>query len=544
MKKIKNIQVYSTYSDLFGRLYDIEELKGWIVDLPMGGMLTVLSQMNFIDRNDNRIKNQFIRFLSDSSSVDFKKLSKKLEDQVLYAPQGLLSVWKWILAYGDANKITQEVEIDRGTFLVIYLNLIVSDYQYIDYTEDFEKIYYDLFTNMAFNSNHDIGSSLTRAALIYDYIAKNPEFFEKNEYMDINGEFEKKYGFSILEYLAIVEGIYASFQKGENTIDPNFARGEDYFSKFKNYDNVKMVLNELSMTVEEAKNWAQMHINEPWNFSKFKQKPLIKLPNGFYLPISLKLLEEQAFAELFYKIRHCYKKEDTQVISFIGRCFEKYIDDISENAINASKLPYQYIGEFSYGHNKSPDSMIKLGTKLLAVEAKNYRLSMNSIVSNDKESIEADIEKMINKPFKQLHNRIKELQDRKHKIMDGIEEIYLVVVTLGTVPTIPNFEKKIQDDFHGISELPIRCIIHMDIEEYEFFMSVIGKTNSPSLFKVMDNKKRLLDFWPMKNFLLYNSYSRKRLYYIKKHLQEYFDKMGVILFQDEWDKDNNKFERF
>lgn len=128
--------------------------------------------------------------------------------------------------------------------------------------------------------------------------------------------------------------------------------------------------------------------------------------------------------------------------------------------------------------------------------------------------------------------------------MDDIEEIYLIVVTLGTVPTIPNFEKKIQDDFYENSELPIRCIIHMDVEEYEFFMSVIGKTNSPSLFKVMDNKRKLLDLWPMKNFLLYNSYSRKRLDYIKKHLQEYFDKMGVILFQDEWNKDKNKFERF
>ncbi|MNB77501.1 hypothetical protein D3C75_241870 [compost metagenome] len=544
MKKSNNIQVYSTYSDLFGRMYDTEELKGWLVDLPMGGLLTVLSQMNFIDRDDKRIKKQFIHFLCDNTSGDVKLMTRKLENQVLYAPQGLLSVWKWILAYGDLSKITQEVEIDRGTFLVVYLNLIVSDYQYIDHTEDIEKLYYDLFTNMAFNSNHDIGSSLTRAALIYDYIAKNSDFFEKNEYMDINGEFEKKYGFSILEYLAIVQGIYASFQKEKNTIDPRFARGEDYFSKFKNHENIQLVLNELSMTLEEARNWALMHINEPWNFTKFKQKPLILLPNGYYIPISLKFLEEQAFAELFYKIRHCYGKEDIQVISFIGRCFEKYVDIISDKATNGSKLPYQYIGEFSYGRNKSPDCMIKLGTKLLAVEAKNYRLSMNSIVSNDKDSIEADIEKMINKPFKQLHSRIKELQDRKHNTMAGVEEIYLIVVTLGSVPTIPSFEKEIQKDFYGISELPIRCIIHMDIEEYEFLISVIGKTNSPSLFKVMDNKRKLLDFWPMKNFLLYNSYSRKRLDYIKIHLQQYFDKMGVILFQDEWDKGMNKFERF
>ncbi|WP_197477126.1 hypothetical protein [Paenibacillus glucanolyticus] len=59
---------------------------------------------------------------------------------------------------------------------------------------------------------------------------------------------------------------------------------------------------------------------------------------------------------------------------------------------------------------------------------------MNSMFVS-KESIENDTARMVIQPLTQLHDRLKELKEMNHDILQGVDEIYLMAVTLGEFPT-------------------------------------------------------------------------------------------------------------
>jgi hypothetical protein len=393
---VKSLKVYATYSEVFGRIFPKEELSEIIKDLPLGQLLITLSQLNVLEPNHAGIKDIFLKELAYQFGEEAKFIINKLENSYLYSEQGLFSVWKWLLAYGDIQKMYAECEINTAIYRVLSLNLITSDY--LSSEKDIQDVYYEMFTNMVFNSHSNFRISLARAGLIYNEIASNNNNFHQNEYIDINEAFTLKHNCSITEFLAIIFGIISGYSKNDYNISSQWTHGPDYYSKFSNYFNVERVLNDISMSLDEAKEWSLKTINEPWDFSKFRQKPLIKLDGGHYFPISMRFLEEQMFDEFFYKVRHSFSSQDTQIISFIGRCFEVYVDKITKKACEASNVPYTVISEFTYNKGKrSPDVMIKLGNRLLAVEVKNYRLSMNSVISENHKSIDTDIEKMIKK---------------------------------------------------------------------------------------------------------------------------------------------------
>ncbi|WKL00884.1 nuclease-related domain-containing protein [Paenibacillus amylolyticus] len=316
---------------------------------------------------------------------------------------------------------------------------------------DEDEILYEMFSNLNFNSHEDIASALARACVIYDEIAKNKENFIPREYMDINAAFQEKYNYSITEYLACIFSIFSSFNAAKNDMSKSAARDLNFFGQFVKHVKIDRILDELSVDIQEAKRWAAENIENSWNYQLFKEKPLIKLDNGFYLPFSVNLLRQQMFSQLFFKIRECFPKDNEQIISFIGRCFEKYVEIITEEAVSLSNIDYKAIPEFTFGHNKSPDYMLRLGKKLLAVEVKNRRLKLDSIINKNHETIHSDMGNMIESPILQLSRCIKKLIEKNHPSVEGIEEIYLAVVTQGSIATLPNFMKDIEDNVFGKS---------------------------------------------------------------------------------------------
>ncbi|MGO4271241.1 hypothetical protein AB4Z22_15575, partial [Paenibacillus sp. TAF58] len=398
----KYIGTYATYSDIFGHKYNQEKLIELIKELPLGGVLNVLSQLNSIPGNDKEIRSNFFDHLH-AINPELKFVEKKVEPHFLYSGQGLLAVWKWLLAYGDVDKLDDDILIIQATNIIVYLNLLISDYLY-DEKVDLERLKHDMFSNVVFNSESDLRNSLARAALMFDEIAGDSTNFNPKEYLDIKEAFVNHYGYSIKEYLSVIFALFAGFMKSKNEVTPEWNRATDYFSDSKIPTVANSILEELSMTISEGSLWANETLHETWNYTKFRQKPILKLENGAFFPINIKYLHEQVFDELYFKIRQAFPERDTQIFSFYGRCFEKYIEILAEEAISNSPLPYVLTKEFSFGSNKSPDVMIKLGNKLLAVEAKAKRLSMDAFISGSKDAIEKDTSRMVIEPILQLHN--------------------------------------------------------------------------------------------------------------------------------------------
>lgn len=74
--------------------------------------------------------------------------------------------------------------------------------------------------------------------------------------------------------------------------------------------------------------------------------PFIADTTSKYISISEVSLINAFFEKLFWLIRDCYPKDDSRAMSFFGRLFERYIQDLTENACND---PYLFIREFSIG---------------------------------------------------------------------------------------------------------------------------------------------------------------------------------------------------
>jgi hypothetical protein len=134
----------------------------------------------------------------------------------------------------------------------------------------------------------------------------------------------------------------------------------------------------------------------------------------------------------------------------------------------------------------------------------------------------------------QLHDRLKELKEIKHEALEGVEEIYLMAVTLGRMPTITPFEEAVNEELFRQFQIKINSIHHLDIEEFEMLLSNMAKQNSRPLYNILDNKNKLFRNATFKNFLLFGHYSRKPLKYISDKFKGYIDVFGNILLDDRW----------
>ncbi|AOK88539.1 hypothetical protein AOU00_01325 [Paenibacillus polymyxa] len=527
------VKTYTTLSDLTGgEKNSKEEIIKKISKVPLGGVFIILSQMNSYGGENLEIRKIFLDYLK---SIGSKDLSQVLGDSSLYSEQGLLTLWKWFFVYGNYNSINESVDPIIGVNQIIHLCIAVSDYLCDEISEEKANNYF--FSNSVFNNKSNLGSDLARSSLIFGEIAQNENNFVSKDFIDINKMFSDKYGYSIQDYLAIIYGLIAGFlNKGTSNaaIRSDWNKSINYFDKTHNPDLGKKIIDEISTSFLDAKIWAQTSINNPWDYTLFRQKPLLKLENGNFYPINLSLLFDKVLSDLYFKIRETSPKNSTQIISFFGKCFEKYVEIITKETLGSRKnnIPYEFIPEFSYGNkrsNKSPDALIRVKDTLLAVEAKVYRLKMDSLFGV-KPAIESDTKRFAIDPINQMQNRLSELKTRSHQIMNGISKIYLISLTFGYYPTLKPFEEMI-DQMIDASDLPIKGIIHMDIEEYEFFLELISRKASSPASHYLENKKQLAPYTSFKNFLFSSSLYPKRPQYIKDKILEHSNNMRETLFQ-------------
>ncbi|MNN29965.1 hypothetical protein D3C81_1435920 [compost metagenome] len=178
--------------------------------------------------------------------------------------------------------------------------------------------------------------------------------------------------------------------------------------------------------------------------------------------------------------------------------------------------------------------MIKLGDKIIAIESKNRRMKLDSLINSKPETIHFDLEKMIENPLLQLYGCIKKLIERNHPVLQGVRDIYLVVVTQGSIATLPPFIQEINDRLFNLFEIPIKSIHHLDIEEYEWLLAIAFKKGASPIFNVLDNKTKLAPVSSFRNFAFKNCYSKKRLKFLNGKFLQHTNDFGQMLVGDQW----------
>lgn len=559
---LKHVKVIATNKEILGSKKPKKEIQELIFRLPLLSMFVLLSQISSNEIDEDVLKIEFKetyvgildklfrdnpppKMVSErvySNLLD--KFNKTIENNALFPQQSILQLWKWILAYGDPNKINLYQE--NNLTQICYLSLLVNDH--LDHHDQpnqrvsNEQLYAYLFSNTVFNNEDNLFTTIARTIMIYSDIAKNKDLFNKKEFLDINEDFYKANGYSLKEYIAVIFSLIVVFLKPKE-LGANWTQNKDeMLSHTKLAPLAREIIDSLVIDFETISNWAKEEVDSIWNFTEFRKKPLLLLEDNQFLPFSLKLLNEQLFNGLFHKVRHIYPDNDTRFLSFFGKPFEKYAQILLKESITQTKVPYEFIPEFTYGKTgvkHSPDIMLRLNNKLLAIEVKSYRVSLSSAAEANVDSIKKDTNKMIIASLKQVHDRVKELRNLGHESLKGINEIYLMVVNQGHFPTLKPYEDIIEKTLSSHFSVPIKDYYHLDIEEFEMLCMLIERKRP--IFNVLDNKSAKQNrYLPFKVFINENSYHLNKNTIHKNQFVTIIDEIGNMLF-DDFSLELNKF---
>lgn len=541
----KHMGILASYSELIGHKKSKQEIKELVNQMPLLSSYISLSQLSTEVYDEKEFRNYFremcLNFINEGfknepppnivSNQVYEALLQKLDslkNTVVFSSQSILNIWKWLLAYGNKEKLDQLQEARLNIPSLCYLSLMTNDYLFT-FNNDIEKIYAELFSNLVFNHHTSVNNDISRTFLIYSQIAQDKSLFN-NDFLDINNDFHNKYGYTIKQYLAVVFGLIASFLK-PNVLGANWIKDIDEIYSISNLKDIaKEIISSLTIDINSISTWSKNEIDSFWNFQKFREKPLLMVNDKQFLPFSLRLLEDQLFSGLFHKVRHVYPKENKDFLAFYGKPFEKYTQLLLSESLKQTSLPYEIVPEFRYRKTKdSPDIMLRLGNKLLAIEVKSYRLLLPSIIEANLDTINSDTNKMIIKPLKQVHNRVQELMEDQHKSVKGVDEIYFIVVTQGHYPTFKPYEEKIDQELKASFKLPVRGYYHLDIEEFEMLCHLIERKRP--IFKVLNNKNKLQNkYSSFKTFLIDNKYHVRKNKLLDSQFDSAIEEINSILF--------------
>lgn len=283
----------------------------------------------------------------------------------------------------------------------------------------------------------------------------------------------------------------------------------------------------LKRTPDEYKEWATQTITSAWDFTKFMEFPFIADTTSKYIPISEVSLINAFFEKLFWLIRDCYPQDDSRAMSFFGRLFERYIQDLTENACED---PCLFIGEFSIG-GKSSDAYLRRSNNLLAVEAKGFSVLADCMAKN--ENIERNNKKLFIAPVLQADKFFSNAFEQINEF-SGVDSIYVISVTMDNVNAVPNYYQKIHQEIVAEKQCSlVHYYFNFSIEEYEMLMSLIEM--DVNIFPLLKSYFEMNTLTPFSNYLLERYPSIGMTSFMEKCYKDASSKMKAVLFGEEMD---------
>jgi len=516
-KNKTNVISYLTYSQLFGQKMDYGKIEDKIKETSIYGLLPILSQLASIRPESQRyeifkmdLRKYLIETLEMTCSANDEnrevmehiknEIDKSLSSTVAFSPQGILFLMKHVIVLSKDESAVGSVQLTDNYLKALILLLSVSDYLYHSDKEPLSEI----FSSYLFNNNEDLGVILSRNLLIYIELVRDPDLISDPSFVDINKDFSDKYKCTLEDYILTVFGVYALYlsripEKNRITQDW-FQDIEEAFRLTRLKEVAQEIINPLIFSIDEGREELSTTYQDPWDYRFFGRKPLIKIKDNIFFPVSLTFLEHCLTDGLYWKIRSCYPDEDNSYRTFFGEPFQRYVCSLVRESCNKSQIPYQIIEEFYYskGGTRSPDIMVTLGTKLLAFECKAKMLNFKkSVIEGDLDSIEKDRIGMTVTPMIQLYNRVKELLSGASKKVDfsKINEVYLIVVNQGSFPNFVPLRVKTEKDWANLKGISIKVnFFSVSVAELEMLCSVIEKRKP--IFRILDHRK----YFPNQSF--------------------------------------------
>ena len=402
------------------------------------------------------------------------------KDYHVISLQMLLIFLKKVLIYGDYSTLSKiDYSITKEDYAqIIRLQLVITDEVEEKNKAEFDKGHF-LYSTYHLNNQPSVAGRVLRMYYMLGDLCKDKAKFAadvQGEYRDYPAAFCRKYGVTIVQYMAFLLWELQPYYSGDNRLNyfPAWRNIDAMYKSRVNHDLLLNVLSALSNKPEDLREWAVHTESEEWNFEGFQRAPFLIDGRGNYLSISDYTLSNAFFEKLYWLIRDCYSSEDSRAMAFYGRLYERYIQDLTREA---AQTAYTYIDEFSIGkrghESKSSDAYLQKGNNLLAVEAKGFSVLSKVMACND--DVEKNNRKLFVCPILEA-DRFAQKAVLPGEKFSEIEEIYVVAVSMDNINANPYYYERIIKEIEerkGCAR--VKYYFNLSIEEYEMLMSIVEK---------------------------------------------------------------------
>lgn len=490
---IKDAQLILGYSDVFSDFEKKPNLIEKIKKMNMHKTISIISELIQIKDAECDPINVFgIEFrlpfeivlkrdfcgINSESPEEMVKNKMLRKNQHIISLQMLLILLKKVIIYGNYDTLKDnDYEINDEDYQeVIILQLLIADEISEKHKEDVDTDHF-LYATYHLNYKRNTANEVQRMYYMLEYLSKSRDIFDddiKAEYRDYYGDFTSKYNVTPTEYIELLfwELSYYNSEKNALSKAKCWRNVDLIYKNIKEKEKISKVIDILKIEPIKLKEWAKETETEEWNFTAFYNHPFISDGYAEYISVSDVTLINAFFEKIFWLIRDCYPKEDSRAMAFFGRLFERYIQDATENVcINE----YMHINEFEFkvkkGTQKSSDTYVRKGNNLLVVEAKGFSVLVDCMAKNEK--IETNNKKLFVNPILQADRCLDEVFDKKEEFK-GIEEAFIISVTLDSINAVPNYYNSIHKEIDEKKKCKlVHYYYNFSIEEYEILLYLI-----------------------------------------------------------------------
>ncbi|MCH5191588.1 MAG: hypothetical protein J1F23_05425 [Oscillospiraceae bacterium] len=441
------------------------------------------------------------------------------KDVHIISVQMLLLLLKRIIQYGNYETLNNtEYEVSQEDYRkIIQLQLVVAEEISHKHLKGEFDVNHFLYSTYHLNYQRNVAHEFLRMYYMMEKISMNRDKFGddvQKQYRDYFTAFTTKYGFTPTQYSSLLFGELRTYYSDVNGLiyTSMWRDTEKVYGQIKEKELITQVIQMLSQSVEKYFDWATETEDQEWDFSKFFEFPFIVDKSGKYISVCDITLRNAFFEKIFWLIRNCYPEDDSRAMAFFGRLFEKYIQDVTQDATHGD---YEYIAEFTYKpkkkEKKSSDAYVRKGENLLVVEAKGFSVLLDCMTKN--EQIEKNNRKLFIDPVLQADICLSNVIADKSEF-SGVEVAYIIAVTMDNINAVPNYYNEIHTNIEKEKVCEkTKYYFNFSIEEYEMLMYLLEQGND--IFA-----------------LLSDYYDNERLKPFSNYLQENYSKIGMTSFME------------
>lgn len=447
--------------------------------------------------------------------------------------QMLLILLKKFVQFGNYETIcdTQYEIVQEDYKKIIQLQLVVAEQLNQKHSEEFDKSHF-LYSTYHLNYQRNVAHEFLRMYYMMEKISRDINNFDadvQKEYRDYYSAFTEKYQFTPTQYSFLLFWELSIYYSDVNGLiyDTMWRNVEKVYGKMKEKELINKVIGALSQQVKDYATWASESENQEWDFSKFFEFPFIKDGKGNYISVCDITLSNAFFEKIFWLIRDCYPKDDSRAMAFFGRLFEKYIQNLTQEATKGS---YSYIEEFAYGKNnkKSSDAYIRKDNNLLVIEAKGFSVLLDCMTKN--ESVEKNNNRMFANPIIQADTCLTTVIEVKPEFT-GVEDAYIISVTMDNINAVPDYYNEIHKNVEAEKKCEkTKYYFNFNIEEYEMLMYLVEQQQD--IFGLLKEYYENEKLKPFSNYLRQKYPETKMTSFMELLYQEASEKMKDMLFEE------------